>query len=177
LEITICTATTDNELQQILDLQQKNLYNNILESERLSEGFVTVEHSYELLRELNSECPHIIAKFEDEVVGYALCMHPKFSGNIEVLKPMFTEMETNFPSIKNFIVMGQICIDKQHRGKGIFRRLYLHMKKYIAPIFDIIITEVDAQNQRSLQAHYAVGFQDLKTHGSMGREWKLIALK
>ncbi len=46
------------------------------------------------------------------------------------------------------------------------------MQVSICPDFDTIITEVDAKNTRSLQAHYAVGFQVLKTYRSAGQDWR-----
>jgi predicted GNAT family N-acyltransferase len=126
---------------------------------------------------MNDTCAHIIAKNDDQVVGYALCMHPKFAYEISVLRPMFEEIETLNPKMESYIAMGQICIDKAFRKMGLFRNLYQTMYTFVIPEFTYIITEVDAKNTRSLQAHYAVGFQDLKTYSSDGQEWKLIGLK
>jgi len=177
LNINFCRSKTDKELHQILELQQKNLFANITIEDRRHEGFVTVKHTFDLLKKMNEACPHIIAKVGDKVVGYALCMHPMFSGEIALLKPMFKEIETIFPKVEKYIVMGQICIDKDYRKKGVFRNLYESMKEVLQPAFDSIITEVDAKNTRSLQAHLAVGFVHLKTHISKGKSWELIMLK
>ena len=73
--------------------------------------------------------------------------------------------------------MGQICVAKNYRNQGIFRGLSNAMKAHVQPEFDSIITEVDAKNTRSLQAHYAVGFKELKTYYSDDRDWVLIRLK
>ena len=134
---------------------------------------------------MNDECPHIIAKKDDTVVGYALCMHPKFGESIEMLKPMFAEIETTLRDSshsfgmtnENYIVMGQICIDKHYRKQGIFRKLYEHMKAEVISPFSAIITEVDCKNKRSLDAHYAIGFQKLKSYHSGGQDWELIYLQ
>jgi len=174
--ITYQRATSDKELEQILELQQKNLPSAVSLEEKIKEGFVTVTHSFEVLKKMNDVCAHIIAKSNNSVVGYALCMHPEFANEIEVLRPMFNEIETIVPKIENYITMGQICIDKAFRKKGIFRKLYEHMQLALKPEFETIITEVDAKNTRSLQAHYAVGFTDLKVYTSGGQDWKLISL-
>ncbi len=50
------------------------------------------------------------------------------------------------------------------------------MQVSIRPEFDTIITEVDAKNSRSLQAHYGIGFTDLKTYSVGGQDWKVIKL-
>lgn len=175
--ITYCRASSDKELHEILMLQQQNLPLALSSEERKKEGFVTVSHSFDILRQMNDTCAHIIAKNDDHVVGYALCMHPKFANEINVLRPMFEEIESLTPKIEGYLAMGQICIDKAFRKMGLFRNLYQTMQTFATPEFAWIITEVDAKNARSLQAHYAIGFRDLKTYNSDGQEWKLIGLK
>lgn len=175
--VTYKRATDASELKQILELQQRNLFARISVEEQHKEGFLTVSHSFELLKKMNVVCPHIIAIANNKVVGYTLCMHPKFSNEIEILKPMFLEIETVIPKIENYIIMGQVCIAKNYREKGVFRKLYQTMSDSIKPEFDAIITEVDAKNVRSLKAHYAVGFKLLKSHFSRGQDWELIILK
>lgn len=182
--IIYTTANTDHELRQILQLQQENLPAAISEETQKTQGFVTVHHSFELLKRMNRSCPHILAKDEDQVIGYALCMHPKFSNEIEVLRPMFKQISPvlNDPLTSvgvfadNFIVMGQVCIHKDYRKQGIFRKLYSFMLKEIAPKFKAIITEVDINNKRSLDAHYAIGFKLLTQYSSDGKDWELILL-
>ncbi len=170
-------AGTKYELQQILELQQYNLSTYLSEEECLREGFVTISHSFDLLKKMNDVCPHIIAKDENKVIGYALCMHPQFSEEIDLLKPMFQALRTIFSKHEKYIVMGQICIAKDYRKMGIFRSLYHTMKEVLEPEFKSIVTEVNRSNQRSLNAHYSIGFRHLKTHKSKGRSWELIVLK
>lgn len=169
-------AASNKELKQILALQQANLPTAISSEEKRSEGFVTVEHKFDLLKQMNDVCPHIIATEGDKVVGYSLCMHPDFRNHIEVLKPLFSQID-KLPGISEaFIVMGQICIAKSHRNRGIFRGLYGSMTSELASHFNHIITEVDTRNTRSLQAHYAVGFKSLMRYQAQDKEWELIGL-
>ncbi len=174
MELNYCRVQSKKELKQILVLQKSNLWANLTAQERLKEGFVTVSHTLEILQRMNNACAHIIAKNGDLVVGYALCMHPKFAHEIELLIPMFNEIDGVIPMGEKYVAMGQICIDKKYRGSGIFRKLYETMKQAIQPEFNSIVTEVDAQNTRSLQAHYSIGFNDLKVYESGGQEWCLI---
>lgn len=178
-------ATTKNELEQILVLQQRNLPSNISEEEKQQQGFVTVEHNFDLLKRMNDVCPHIIAKEKGLVIGYALCMHPTFGDEIEVLLPMFRHIEMAIAStstslnkeLTNFMVMGQVCVDKEYRGQGVFRALYSKMKEELIPAYSAIITEVDTSNTRSLNAHSSIGFQKLSAYKSDGHDWELIYLK
>ncbi|MCJ7465272.1 MAG: GNAT family N-acetyltransferase [Maribacter sp.] len=176
MEFVFRPTSTRRELEQILELQQKNLYINVSEEIKEKEGFVTVSHTYDILERMHRVFPHIVAKDGDKVVGYALCMHPIFADDIEVLRPMFAEITSTLPNHTPYMAMGQICIDADYRKKGIFRKLYETMKEMIQPQFSAIVTEVDVKNTRSLSAHYAVGFKDLKTYSSGGQDWKLIIL-
>lgn len=175
--ITYKQAETLEELEQILELQQHNLPKNISVEESLKEGFLTVEHTLDILKAMNDVCGHIIAVDENLVVGYALCMHPKFANDIEVLKPMFKEINSVAENNSTYMAMGQICVAKSHRGKGVFRNLYLTMKEKLPEGFDTIITEVDGKNKRSLTAHAAIGFTTLKIYMSGDKEWHLVALQ
>ena len=170
-------ASSEQELEQILSLQQENLIKSLSAEDQDKEGFLTVEHSMEILKAMNDKCGHIIAVENGDVVGYALCMHPIFADSIEVLRPMFTEINEVIQNANNYMVMGQICVAKSHRGKGVFRNLYLTMKNRLPKGFDAIITEVDGKNKRSLAAHEAVGFKTLKVYPSGEKEWHLIILE
>ncbi|MEC3964787.1 GNAT family N-acetyltransferase [Flagellimonas halotolerans] len=167
---------TLEELQQILALQQQNLPQNLSSEERSKEGFVTVEHTLEVLKTMNDMCGHIIAIEGNQVVGYALCMHPNFADEIEVLRPMFKEIDSALKEKNNYMVMGQICVAKSHRGKGVFRKLYQTMKEKLPKGFDTLITEVDGKNKRSLAAHAAIGFKTLTIYHSGEKEWHIISL-
>ena len=124
---------------------------------------------------MNDEQPHIIAKHQDMMVGYTLCMTEDFGNDIAVLKPMFKKIKEQKPSITNYIVMGQVCIDKAYQGQGIFRGLYQKMKEELHKKYDLLITEVAANNTRSLGAHSAIGFKDLLIFQSDAIKWHLIS--
>ena len=172
--ITYSFAKSKDDLMQILALQKKNLNQIVSSEEKEKEGFVTISHTLAILEKMNNLCPHIIAKDGHSIVGYALCMHPDYTNEITLLKSMFTEIEATLDPKVNFMTMGQVCIDISYRKQGIFRKLYAIMKTAIQPEFNTIITEVASNNTRSLQAHYAIGFKDLKVYRSNRQEWHLI---
>ena len=174
--ITYLRAKTAEEFNQILELQQRNLPQNLSRTERKTEGFVTVKHSFKLLEQMNNACPHIIAKHQDKILGYALCMTRDYKLKIPILIPMFNEIESVIPDHLSYVVMGQRCIDKVARSQGIFRGLYQFMGQELKKDFNAIITEVDIKNTRSLNAHKAVGFKSLKNYTSNNRTWQIISL-
>ncbi|TDQ28828.1 GNAT family N-acetyltransferase [Tenacibaculum caenipelagi] len=174
--IEFTTATNPTELLQILELQQQNLPEKLSEIDKKEQGFVTVRHDFELLKKMNDVHPHIIAKNNSTVVGYALSMSKIFRNDIPILIPMFDEIDTTSKGAKPYILMGQICIDKHYRGKGVFRGLYTKMKEEFSGIYDSIITEFDEKNTRSVNAHKAIGFKTLKTYTSHNQDWEIVYL-
>lgn len=167
-------ASTLNELEQIRALQLQNSSQNISSEEKLQEGFVTVQHSVALLEQMNSACAHIIAKDNDAVVGFALVMLSGFRNEIKALIPMFERIDELVPKDKTYVVMGQICVDKNYRKQGIFRGLYHFYREELQHQFDYLITEVAAINLRSMQAHEAIGFKIIDTYNEDGIVWNII---
>lgn len=172
-------TSTKEELEQILELQQKNIPQNISSQEQQKQGFVTVQHTFEVLEKMHNSQPHIIATYNNRVIGYTLCMLQEFKNDVPVLIPMFNQINKMIPLLKNeinYVVMGQVCIDKAYRKKGVFRGLYNFMKQNISDKYNAIITEVDVKNVRSSNAHKAVGFEVINIYQSNNQDWELILL-
>lgn len=180
VNITYHRATTNEELKQILKLQERNLRHLISDEVKEKEGFVTLQHDFEILKKMNDACAHCIAKKDNEVIGYALSMLKYFKNDIPLLLPMFAEIDKAIKQqniTSNYIAMGQICIDKIVRGQGVFRGLYEFMAQELKHEFEAIITEVDTTNTRSSSAHKAVGFNVLTNYTSNNQLWEVIILK
>lgn len=173
MQINYTRASSEEELKQILALQQKNAMDAISSMEKQREGFVTVSHTYDILKQMNDTCPHIIAKDGDLVVGYALVMLKEFRDEISVLSAMF-ETAAELLGDKNYLAMGQICVAKNYRKKGIFKGMYKFYKKELQNEYHCLLTEVATENVRSLNAHLSIGFKILKTQISDGVSWELI---
>ena len=175
------TAQTDKDLRQIIKLQQLNLEEGLAEQEWKSEGYVTAVHTLDLLTKMNQPHPHIIAKIGEEVIAYALVMRREFSRSLPILIPMFENIDAinydgKFLGESNYFAMGQICIKKGFRGKGIFKGLYDAMKKEYANQYDYVITQIATRNPRSVRAHEKVGFKTILEYEMLGVEEWLIVL-
>ncbi len=172
-------VTTDAQLKQILDLQQANLIRNISDEEFRSQGFVTMEHSFDVLKQMHALAPSIIVRDDDNVVGYALVMLKECRSIFPPLEPMFAsfdKLKWNGKALDNyeFYAMGQICIDKKYRGLGVFDLLYNHHKETYKNSFDLILTEVSTRNHRSLRAHERVGFITIDKYRDSLDEWAVV---
>lgn len=175
--VTITRNTTD--LEQILELQQCNLVKKLSTAEWQDQGFVTVEHTKETLTQMHDLAPHIIIKDNDRVVAYALTMLRECREIIPELIPMFDNIDKLEWKGKplneySFYVMGQVCIDKAYRGKGLFDTLYQHHKEVYSPRFDLLVTEIATRNTRSMRAHERVGFKTINVHKDHLDEWAVV---
>lgn len=179
MPIHYTTAQTDEDIRQILALQQKNLAKHLNAEQVQSQGFVTVEHNFDLLKAMNDTVGQIIAKDTDIVVGYALVMPTSFRDLIPVLQPMFVMLEgLSFQGKPigehTFYAMGQVCVAEGYRGQGIFDGLYQAHKSLLSSHFELCITEVAVKNTRSMRAHERVGFQILHTYQDTTDLWNLL---
>lgn len=178
-KLTYKFSDTEEELLQILDLQSKNLGKSISIEEQKEQGFITIQHSLENLKKQNIPYPHSICIYNKKVVGYALIMLQEMKNEIEDLKPMFhkiDELKWKGKSLKqsSYFTMGQICIDKDHRSKGMFYCLYEQMEKQMSTDFEYMITEVASRNKRSMKAHLNAGFEVIDVYRDHLEEWQMI---
>lgn len=179
-EVIISFASTDDDVRQILQLQQKNLPASLDEPEMQEQGFVTVQHDPEVLYEMNRAAPAVLAKYHGSVVGYALVMTIAFRNRIPILLPMFRMIDDltyhGRPlSSYRYFIMGQVCISKEFRGMGLFDKLYAGLKKELSNSYDLLITEVATRNKRSVKAHLRVGLKTVHMYtDDRGEQWELM---
>lgn len=178
--IIYSTANSKTDLEGILKLQKSNLRQSLDPEEIQSQGFVTVDHSYDLLKKLNDVEQHVIAKDQDKVIGYVLAMTKSSKFEVPVLFPMFEALETVLYKNKkvsayNYIIVGQVCVAKEYRGQGIFDNCYATYRKFYKDKYDFAITEIAKTNNRSLNAHKRIGFEEIYTHVGLNKtEWIVV---
>ena len=179
--VTFELASNDRQLEQILALQQRNIEGSQEQQTSAGDGFVTVQHSLDLLRAMNDAAAHVIAVADDQVVGYALSMLGRFSDQVPIIKPMFARLQTlrwqDRPITEHSIlIMGQVCVDMSHRGSGVFDGLYQHMRSCYHHRFDFLITEIATRNRRSIAAHQRIGFELMERYAdNHDEQWDLVA--
>ena len=178
--IEYTTSKSKDELLSILDLQKANLSHALTKDEIISQGFVTVNHSYDQLKNLNDIENHIIAKDNSKVIAYLLAMTQQSKFDLPVLVPMFERFEkisflNKLISDYNYIVVGQVCVDKSYRGKGILDNCYTAYKNQFGIKYDFAITVIASKNLRSLNAHKRIGFIEIDRYISADKtEWCIV---
>ena len=174
------TVTKEEELIQIHHLNQQNIRQNLSPEERQKEGFVTWLYSTELLREMHNLAPSVIVKDKDTVIGYALvtlkeaaAFHPDLQIMIDNLQPIIYQGRPLFSY--EFYCMGQVCIHKDYRGKGVFNMLFQKHKEIYSSKYQLLVTEISPSNIRSQKAHENVGFKTIYTYKDKIDDWNVVA--
>ncbi|MEP7144707.1 MAG: GNAT family N-acetyltransferase [Ferruginibacter sp.] len=176
------TSKRERDLSGIIQLQKNNLRANLSPEEISSQGFVTVIHSLEDLTKMNDIEQHIVCKDEEKVIAYVLAMTPKSKNDIPVLVPMFElfkEIQYKGKPIStyHYIVVGQVCVDKNYRGQGILDKCYEVYKNAFKGKYDFAITEISGRNLRSTNAHKRIGFSEVHRYTSPNMEdWSIVIL-
>lgn len=172
-------VTSEDELVQIHQLNQKNLKTNLDELTRREEGFVTWLYPLQFLKQMHQLAPSVIVKDGNKVAGYALttlketrAFHPDLLAMFHNLGPV--QYNQRPLHSYNFYCMGQICIAKEYRGKNIVAMLYEKHKEVYSSQYEFLLTEISANNVRSLKAHNRIGFQPVYTYKDDLDEWKVV---
>ena len=177
--LSIRSAASTQDLENILALQGENMRAGLSAKEIKEQGFITVRHSLEQLQAMQERVPQILAVDGDRLGGFALVMPRELKKRIPVLVPMFDMLDTlhyqgNAVKDLRYYVMGQICVGKDYRGQGVFRQLYQAHRAQLSQDFDYCITEVSTSNMRSMRAHQKIGFQVLHTFTDELDEWNIV---
>ncbi len=167
--ITYTTVNSKSDLECILKLQKSNLSQNLNIDEIQTQGFVTVHHTFDSLKKLNDNEKHVIAKDHDKVIGYVLAMTKYSKFDIPILFSMFNLFDIVLYKDKkisdfNYILVGQVCVDKDYRGQGILDNCYTVYKELYKSKYDFAITIIAHTNSRSLNAHRRIGFDEIYTY-------------
>ena len=167
------------EIRGIKRLQSANLRKNLSQEEIEKEGFVTAEYTLEFLKLMNRIEPSVIAVLGDVVVGYAMVATKALLGRHELLNDLFSQIDSftfNDRSLRerNYVVVGQLCVAKSQRGKGLSKKLYDFFRSELSEKFEYCLTDVQVSNPGSIKAHLTSGFQILGDLRYGGADWKIV---
>lgn len=179
MEIVFETAVTDLHFEQILDLQQQNLYTSLSPEQQVQQGFVFSEHSLERLKTMAAEIPQVIALYNGKVVGYNLAMTRGMKNILPSLVPMFDEFEKTVFKGKllgeyEYMVGGQVCVAADFRGRGLLGKLYNETRRRIPESYQLCVTEISERNVNSLKTHQKMGFQIAGSYHDGQEPWNVV---
>lgn len=177
--VSTCLQSTAEEILQIKSLQTKNIKTNLTDEEQKNEGFLTASYTIEFLTLMNKHYPAILAKDEDQVVGYALVASSAIQGTHELLDDLIQHCDQVVYKGRQlfevpYAIVGQLCVAKAYRGQRIVQKLYNHFRFCMENRFLCCITDVDQNNPRSLKAHLKSGFEIVGALDYGGSSWDLV---
>lgn len=177
--ITIQRVTKDSELGAIRALQSANLRKNLSPIEASEQGFLIAEYSLDFLRQMHECHPSIIAIDGDQLAGYALVTSRRLRSGHPLLDDLCRQIDgLTYRQRKlgdtNYVVVGQLCVAKEHRGKGLVPRLYQQFRESLHAKYEYCVTDIAQANPRSLQAHFKTGFQVIHSIQFEGLKWNVV---
>lgn len=177
--ITIQRVTHDSELRAIQALQCANLRKNVSETEAAENGFLMAEYSLEFLRQMHECHPAILALDGTQLAGYALVASRQVRDGHPLLDDLCTQIDGVIYQGRKladakYVVVGQLCVAKAHRGKGLVQRMYQHFRESLQPEYAYCITDIAQDNPRSLRAHLKTGFQVIHSIEFDGLVWNVV---
>ena len=167
------------ELEGIRHLQEINLKRNLPPGEAEKQGFVTAEYSLEFLEIMHRASPSVIALDGDRVVGYALVATRDIKDHHAMLSKLFGLLDQTLYKgrpleTRPYVVVGQLCVAKDYRGRGLTGSLYDFYRKSLQDSFDCCVTDVASDNPGSLRAHLKTGFCVIDTLSYDHIDWSIV---
>ncbi|KAJ3068704.1 hypothetical protein HDU98_008176 [Podochytrium sp. JEL0797] len=183
----VALATTPAHIDQIKALQMANLRRLLSVEVQEADGFVTAEYSRRFLAKIHESTPAIVSLAEvdgtERVVGYVLVATRADAASHDLLKDLVDTVDTrcNFEGKPlrdmNYLLVAQLCVDKQFRGQGLARKMYsAFAAEYHSRGFEIGMTDVAADNAISLKAHSKSGWIVVDSLDYSGVVFKVIVL-
>lgn len=181
MNIKITKATSDVEIQGIVELQKINLKKNLSPEEREQFGFVTLEYDFDFVKEMSAAHHHIIAKEGDNVVGYCLLMDRSKNHLMKEgagIFPIFHELNYKGQRLGdiNYVSVGQVCVHRDFSGQGILGKMYAAYKEAYQDFYDLAMTDVYFNNKRSIVGHQKAGFEIIHRFDEpdAGEPWDIL---
>lgn len=146
-----------DDIEGVLALQAKYLYRNLSEEDR-KKGFVTTPFTVGQLEEILMQNGIFIAEKENTIIAYAFAGSWKYFEQWEI----FNFMVSRFPELSfqgreitttNSFQYGPVCIDENHRGKGLLNEIFEEMRLEFRKKYPLSITFINKVNVISEKAH------------------------
>ena len=177
--VSIKLAQEVSELEGILALQRRNLKRCLSEAEAEEQGFLIAEYDLDYLRQMQVQRPSVIAVDDGRVVGYALVVTREVRAGLPFISDLFDEIDRisyrgSLLAGTDYVVVGQLCVDKDYRGQGLVDRLYAFFRASLEERYQCGVTDIARANRRSLKAHQKVGFRVIHAIEYDGMTWDVV---
>ncbi len=167
------------DLQKISALNALNNKKNITTAEGREQGFVSWFYDVDLLQQMHQYAPSVICKEGDLLAGYALtaplesaAVHPELALLLKKIEGI--EYEGKPLLSQRVYIMGQLCVAKEFRGKGVVELMYNEHRRLFSTSYDMMVLTVATANTRSVRVHERIGFQTIKKIEDHFGDWVVM---
>jgi L-amino acid N-acyltransferase YncA len=183
--VNIATATMlESDIIPILNIQSANLRDH-LDPEQLKDGYLSIAFSENVFRSFNRDIGVVVAKVQDQVVGYCCISSAKLNAQFPLLDQIVANLSSYLipghdrpPAEATACFHGPVCIARPFRGRDVLTHLFSHgMKLAKNAGYSFCFSFISSENQRSLKAHLKLPFHKVGTVAYHNSEYIVIACR
>jgi hypothetical protein len=172
-------VSDDDELVQIAALSRDNMPSAIPDDLKEKEGYVTWPYSIEDLRAIHQISPSIVVKDGNKVVAYVVILLQEAEKVYQPLKDMMETLGSlNYQgkSVYDYSIymLGQDCVQRDYRGRGIIKLLFDFQKEHLAPHFELAISAISVHNPLSQRIHEKLGAKTIYVLHDATDTWNIV---
>lgn len=173
---------SESDIIPILTIQSSNLRDH-LNPEQRKDGYLSIAFSENEFRSFHRDIGVVVAKLQDQVVGYCCISSAKFNARFPVLDQIVANLSGYLipdhdrrPEEAMTCLHGPVCIAKSFRGRGVLPHLFTHGIQLAKDAgYSFCFSFISSENQRSLRAHLKLPFRKVGTVAHQNSEYIVIA--
>lgn len=173
---------TEQDIDSVIELMQKNLKENLTAEQQRTQGFLSIDFPRSMLEEVvrNPNEGITIAKENGVLVGFLMPITMEHGKQFPIIDASIAQIKDatyDGRPINDYrcCILGQVCVENNHRGKGINETLYASMRERLADIYDLGISGIEIENTISMSAHLKkIGLTVVGEYSTEGENWKLV---
>lgn len=151
------SIATFQDIQGVVNLQEKNLFVNLTEKQR-QVGFVTTPFTLKQLQDLIESKGLFVLKQDKIVIGYTMAASWDYFSQWAIFPFMISRLiGSTYNKVEitaaNSYQYGPVCIASKFRGSNAFPLIFEEMRLEMVKRYPIGITFINQINERSYQAH------------------------
>ena len=164
----------------ILDLQSKNLFDNLAPQAR-ADGFLSVAFTREMLAEVIEDIAIVKAYTAEGLIGYHMAQTLEFNARFPLLAAIiarFGQIEFKEKKLSQYstFISGPLCIAHEYRGQGVHLGMSNLLLEIVRPRFEVGVTFISENNPRSLAAaQNKLGMQIVDRIEFNAKNFKILA--
>jgi hypothetical protein len=185
MSLNLTTETMlESDIIPILTIQSANLRDNLKPGQRQG-GYLSIAFSENAFRALNRDIGVVVAKVQEQLVGYSCISSVKRNAQFPILDQIAANLSCyripghdDRPAEATTCFHGPVCIAASFRGRDVLTRLFSYETKLAKKAgYSFCFSFISAKNQPSLKAHLKLPFHQVGKLAYQNSEYLVLACK